>query len=571
MKRELSNICILALCISLLAGCEDAEMGSKDYPYVTMERVEVFADGANFQAGVRSPGNQVTQSCGFIWNENNDNDFGTWTRKELPGTITGKSFSARINTDISKDKVYHVRPFIKTSEQTVYGPPVQFTGQGSKAAVVHDYNPKEGFDGTLVEMTGENFSLKEQNISVFIGNIPARVTSSAETFLAFTIPESGLNGWAQIRIESGEHEVLIENAFNVMGPQLQGISITEGYPGDIISIHGRYFTQNGYPEVYFNEFKAEILETGSDILTVAVPVPGCNFSDIVTDISVRSGQKVSLPDIPFTIKKSWDMKTPTPFDLTWIYNAFSHNGKGYILEINSRILYDYDPASDTWNPGSSYPAQDRDENNIFITTDNKMLKFGGINHLGPVSSLWEYDFNTQVWTQGADIPFTFTSSTHASLNGEEYIITNTGQVWTLNHASGAFTRKNDFPVPFNGFLFAYEENNLLYMVVYGSHWSYNAGSDTWTEISKNNFNKDYYSNYALGFYYNGQAYVLEDGGLLYRYYPDRGRWILAGYYPGCRADNSYKTVFITGGYAYIPAISGNYYPCSPLHYAFRNQ
>ncbi|MCU0459872.1 MAG: IPT/TIG domain-containing protein [Bacteroidales bacterium] len=429
MKRELLNICIPALCISLLMSCEDAEMGSKDYPYPTMEKVEVMSDGANFRAVVRSPGNQVIQSHGFIWNENNDKNFGTWTKKELTGTITGTSFWARINTDISSNEVYYVRPFIITTEQTVYGPPVQFTGLGSKALVIHDFNPKEGFDGTLVEMTGENFSLKRERISVSIGNVPAQVTSSAETFVAFTIPESGVNGWAQLRIVSGEQEVLIERAFNVLGPQIDEISKTEGFPGDIITIHGRYFTQNGSPEVYFNEFKAEILETGPDMLTVAIPVPGYNFSDITVNISVRSGQKVSLPDIPFTIKKSWDIKTPTPFDWTWIYNAFSHNGKGYILEMNSRILYDYDPASDTWNPGSSYPAADRDENNIFVTAGNKLYKIGGINHLGPVNTFWEYDFNSQVWTRGADIPFAFTSSTHTSLNGEEYIITNTGQVF----------------------------------------------------------------------------------------------------------------------------------------------
>lgn len=545
-------------------------MGSKEYPYVTMEKVDVLTDGAFFQSRVTDLGKQGIRSFGFVWNENNDNDFETWVKKELTGAISGGTFSARINTDISRDEVYYVRPFIETLENTVFGPPLEFTGKGSKTPRVIDYNPKEGFDGTVVKLKGEYFSLKSENISVFImQSLPAQLIRSTEDSLIFTIPESGAMGWVSLRIVSGGQEILIENAFNVLGPGITEISQTEGHSGDIITIRGKNFTQNGEPRVYFNEYQAEIIETGTDLLTVAVPFTDSYFSDNTVNLTVRSGQKVSLPDVPFTIKKSWTVKTATPFSWSWMYNAFSHNNMGYILETNTKILYEYDPMTDDWYPGSSFPG-DRDENNIFITKDNKLLKMGGTNYLGPLNSFWEYSFNTQVWTQQVDIPFNFSYATHVSLNDVEYIITNTGQVWIYNHSSRQFFRKNDIATQINGLLFAYEENNGIFLITYGSNWSYNISSDSWTEISKNRFDKNSYLNDAIGFYSNGSAYVLEDGQDLYRYYRDIDRWILCGRYPGCRADNSYKTVFVVGDDAYIAAISSNYSGCSPFLFAYRD-
>lgn len=570
MKRELLNTCIFALCLSLLVSCEDTRMGEKDYPYLTMDKVDVLTDGAIFQAKVMSLGDQHIQSYGFVWNENDRTGFENWFRKELTGSPDIGTFNATVNIDVQKDQRYFVRPFITTDEKTVYGPPSEFTGKGSRTASVVDYFPKAGFDGTLIRMRGKYFSSKKENLSVFVDDNRAEIIRSGEDSLVFTIPVSPSTGWVPIRIVSSGEEIVIVNAFEINGPEIYGSSVTEGFPGDTITLSGKNLTHYGTPSLRFNGIEAEIIEAGEELITAAIPVIHSALYDHTVDVWLFTGQKFNSLDTWFTVKKTWETKAATPFDWNYEYNAFSHDGRGYILEPNSKTLYDYDPVTDAWNTVSSFPG-DRDENNIFITIGNKLLKIGGINYLGPVKNFWEYDFDTQVWIRQDDIPFTFTYSTHASMNGVEYIITNTGQVWTLDHASRVFTRKYDFVAPFNGFMFAYEENNRICLITYGSDWSYDAGSDTWTEMSKNTFSKDSYSRHAIGFYYNGRAYVIEDGGRLYKYYADRGKWVLCGYYPGCRPDNSYKTVFVTGEYAYIPAISGNYGGCSPLHFAFRNQ
>ena len=524
MKREFLKICIPALCISLLVSCEETEMANKEYPYLTMDNVEVLTDGAIFQAKVISLGDQDIQSYGFVWNENNSTQFALWFRKELTGPLSIGTFNATINTDTKEGQVYYVRPFITTDEKTVYGPPVEFTGKGSKTARVLDYDPKAGFDGTLIGVRGEYFSTRKENLSVFVEDHQAEIIRFSEDSLVFKIPVTPLNGWVTFRIVSSGNEIVIVNAFEVYGPEIYGSSVTEGFPGDIITVWGKNFTYYGAPSLRFNGVNAVILEAQEELITAVIPVIHSASYSHTADVWLYTGQKFASLDTWFTVKKTWETKAPTPFDWHYDYNAFSYDGKGYILERNSKFLYDYDPVTDTWNQVSSFPG-DRDENNIFITTGNKLLKIGGINNQGPVDSFWEYDFDSQVWTQLDDMPFSFSYSAHASLNGVEYIITNTGQVWTLDHASRVFTRKNDFVAPITGFLFAYEENNGIYLITYGSDWSYNAGSDNWTEMSKNKFSKDTYSEHALGFYYNGRPYVLEDGGVLFKYYADLGRWV----------------------------------------------
>ncbi len=566
MKRQLAKLGVLSLCISLLAGCEDAERGPKDYPSVQMDKIDVLSDGVIFQARVTSPGTQNIVSSGFIWNETDNTEFEAWSKKELSVTLSPGTFQAEIHTDIIKDQVYYVRPFVKTVETTVFGPVSAFTGRGSRTARVTDYSPKEGFDGTVVRMTDANFSQRQGNLSVFIDNTPAEIIRSAEDSLIFRIPVTPLIGWVPFKVVSGDREIVIENAFDVFGPEISESSVTEGHPGDIITLRGKNLTHYGPPRLNFDEIVAEIIDADDDKVTAVIPFTNNFYYDKTVNVCLFSGQKFNGLYNPFTVKKSWETKTPTPFDWSWTYDAFSYNGKGYILEINAKVLYEYDPAADSWYLISDFPG-DRSENNIFLARDNKVIVIGG-NINGTSCPVWEYDFTTKIWTRQDDAPFIFTLATHVNLNGLEYIITDSGLVCTYNYSTREFTKKYHFLHPVNLFLSAYIANGKIHLVTYGSTWSYDESTDDWTKVSDNPFEKDYSFVPAIGFYYNGSPYVLEDGVELYKYLADYERWVLCGYYPGSRGDNSYKTVFVIGDYAYIAATSSNYYGCAPLHFAY---
>lgn len=567
MKRQLAKLGVLSLCISLLTGCEEAERGPKDYPFVQMDKVDVLSDGVIFQARITSLGSQNILSFGYIWNETDNTEFEAWSKKELTGTLSPGTFQAEIHTDIVKDQVYYVRPYIKTVETTVFGPVSGFTGRGSRTARVTDYGPKEGFDGTVIKMKGANFSQRQGNLSVFIDNAPAEIIRSTEDSLIFRIPVTPLIGWVPFKVVSGDREIVIENAFEVFGPEVFESSVTEGYAGDIITLRGRNLTHYGPPRLNFDEFVAEIIEAEEDHITAVIPLPLNLDYDKTVNVCLFSGQKFNSLYTPFTIKRSWVTKAPTPFDWSWTYEAFSYNGNGYILDMNHKLLYEYDPAADRWYPISDFPG-DRYGNNISLAHDNKVIVIGG-NINGSSYPVWEYDFTTKIWTRQDDAPFIFTLATHVNLNGLEYIITNNGLVCTYNYSTREFIKKYHFLHPVDMFLFAYIANGKIYLVTYGSTWSYDEDTDNWTRVSDNPFGKDNYHAPATGFYYNGSPYVLEDGVELYRYVADHDRWVLCGYYPGGRGYNSYKTVFVIGDYAYI-ATSSNYYVSAPLHFAYRD-
>ena len=569
MTRKPTELVILLLCISLLTGCEDAERSPKDYPCVQMDKVEVLSDGAIFQARVTSSELENIVSYGFIWNETDNTEFETWSKKELTETPSAVTFTAETHTDITKDQVYSVRPFIKTTETTVFGLAAVFTGRGSRQARVTDYSPKRGFDGTVITMCGKNLSLRQGSLSVFVDIHPAEIIESSENSLTFKIPETPLTGWAPLKVVSGDQEIIIENAFEIFGPEIFESSVTEGYAGDLITIRGKNLTHYGPPRLQFDMFLTEIIEAEDDQVTAVIPFVKNFFHDTTVNVCLFSGQKFTGLYPPFTIKKSWEEKSPTPFDWTWHYNAFSYNGKGYILEMNTKLLYEYDPAADSWNSISAFPG-DRSNNTINLIHDNKVIVIGG-NIDGTSCPVWEYDFNTNIWTRQEDAPFIFTLATHVTLNGLEYIITESGLVCTYNYSTREFTKKYHFLHLGRMFLFAYIANGKIHLVTYGSTWSYDEGTDDWTKVSDNFFDKDACSIDAIGFYYNGSPYVLEDGVKLYRYYADYKRWVVCGYFPGSMGGDSYKTTFVIGDYVYVAATFSHYWGCAPLHFAYRDR
>jgi hypothetical protein len=105
-----------------------------------------------------------------------------------------------------------------------------------------------------------------------------------------------------------------------------------------------------------------------------------------------------MHDKNFLIERSWEMKQSTPFGWSWEYNAFTYNEKGYILEVNAKKLYEYNPEYNVWDAISLYPGV-RDERNLFIVAGDKVLKMGGIDYYGPSNDFWEYDFVNETWTK----------------------------------------------------------------------------------------------------------------------------------------------------------------------------
>jgi len=505
-------------------------------------------------------------------------DFGfTWMYKaklyqvSLFDQVGLEEFSVRISSDLDEGIVYRVMAYIQTKEFLVTGNTIEFLSQGSESPVIHDFFPRDGFDGTLVTITGKYFSQLASNHKIWIQNIPAPIIHSSVDSIVFQVPEMEYQGDAQISLAVGAKNVTASNTFYLRGPQVESISSLSGHSGEYLTITGKDFMREGSTvKVYFGTFLAELLyESEYEIHTIVPPPKDHLLEDITVPVIVKNGLKSDTCKDRYLIESSWENRQPPPFSSDFEDQVFAYDGNGYILERSSGGLYTYHHETDLWTIISFFPGKDV-LHSLNIVVGDILYRLGGNTYWGPEVGFWEYHFLTGEWYQKEDIPFSFNRSTAFVLDGQAHIITDEGQSWRFDPVNGSFTRLNDFPENFRDrFAFPFLCNEEIYVVTYGKTLKYEVKNDTWIQISENPFQTQPAGNADdIGFELNGTAYVLH-GEVLFKYIPQSDTWIRTSMYPGCLYDKTFKGTFVAGGKAYVVASNSWSMLCAPLLFYYK--
>ncbi len=566
-----SKIFVILIITCFISGCKDAEMKTFNFPFLVTKPVsEIDANGATFTATVIVSGKDTITEYGFIWSDGLTN-----FKTSVINNSVLKEFKIRIKSDLVLNQTYSCKAYIITTKHLVYGNTVTFESLGSLLPQILDFSPKEGFDGDTVRLRGNYFSSLKENNKVFVNNVQADIISSNDSSINFIMPKQSFSGLADIAVEVNSTRIIAPSKYNILGPIIELISPMFAHSGSTISIKGKNLIQNGSNvDVYFGTFKAEVRNRSYTQLDVIVPIP-YNYlaEDLLTDkslpVTLTNGLKKVSFSSNFNITKLWEQKSATPFSWSYKYQAVSYNGKGYILELNDKLVYEYDPLTNIWNKYSTkeFPAE-RNDGSTYLTWGNNMYKIGGYDYTSKsIYDVWAFNLTTKTWTKRNNIPFALNNGSYFTLNNKLYIVTGQGQVWKCDLENQLYTRLNDFPGNFY-FSSSFVANGTAYIVVYGHTWRYNESSDTWNDIATNPFFKEHYDVDAIGFALNNTGYVLHSGEYLYKYDITYNCWTQVSNYPGKRADNSYKTTFIIGDKAYIAATSGNYSGNSPLMYSY---
>ena len=566
-----SKIFVILIITCFISGCKDAEMKTFNFPFLVTEPVlEIDANGATFTATVIVSGKDTITEYGFIWSDGLTN----FKTSVINNSIL-KEFKIRIKSDLVLNQTYSCKAYITTTKHLVYGNTVTFESLGSLLPQILDFSPKEGFDGDTVRLRGNYFSSLKENNKVFVNNVQANIISSNDSSINFITPKQSFSGLADIAVEVNSTRVIAHSKYNILGPIIELISPISAHSGSTITIKGKNLIQNGSNvDVYLGTFKAEVRNRSYTQLDVIVPIP-YNYlaEDLLTDkslpVTLTNGLKKVSFSSNFNITKLWEQKSATPFSWSYKYQAVSYNGKGYILELNDKLVYEYDPLTNIWNKYSTkeFPAE-RNDGSTYLTWGNNMYKIGGYDYTSKsIYDVWAFNLTTKTWTKRNNIPFVLNNGSYFTLNNKLYIVTGQGQVWKCDLENQLYTRLNDFPGNFY-FSSSFVANGTAYIVVYGHTWRYNESSDTWNDIATNPFFKEQYNVHAIGFALNNTGYVLHSGEYLYKYDITNNCWTQVSNYPGKRADNSYKTTFIIGDKAYVAATSGNYSGNSPLMYSY---
>src|SRR5690606_5075929 len=164
--------------------------------------------------------NQQVIEYGFVWGENTNPTIEASEKKIVSEKLESDKFRAQISTTLKEGVTYHVKAYAKSEEYLVYGKEVSFISLGSKAPSLTDFNPKKGTWGDTVMILGSNFSYKEENNSVFFGELKANVISSTDTTLAVVIPSKANVEKVKIAVSILGNAVVSKEDFTYLVPEL---------------------------------------------------------------------------------------------------------------------------------------------------------------------------------------------------------------------------------------------------------------------------------------------------------------------------------------------------------------
>ncbi|MDP4201513.1 MAG: IPT/TIG domain-containing protein [Bacteroidota bacterium] len=562
---------LLFAMILLCWGCSDLEVETKAYPYVITKAVtDINASGVTLNAEIESYGKDQIVDYGFIWSTSSEQ-----YTYSLSGLTDIKKFTIRITSDLQNGTRYTCRAYVKTASNTVLGSAVDFTAMGSSTPTINKISPESGFDGDLITITGNNFSNKTANNSVYVNSVQATVESSTNSSISFRLPEQKFSGSTTVYVKAGSYQS-DPVSFFVDGPTISSVSALSGYSGTHLIISGSNLTHNNKATgVYLAGYNVSCsFNSTSNQLDVLIPIPYAYLLNNITgDIQVTVGMKSVTYSKQFTILTPWtQMASRCPDGWCYNNNGFVYNGKGYFLEYNTLLMYEYTPSADSWKAlsGDLFPGIRRNAS-VFITSGNYVYMIGGYNSLTPFGDLWRYDLINHTWIQKNNLPFSSKFVTYFRLNGEIYVLTENQQLWKCDFDNEKYTRMHDFPASFlSDFGYTFVLSNTVYAVIYGSTYRYVASTDSWTYLGTNDFTDDVYSSLPdKGFVMNNTAYILQGGESLYRYDVSLNSWTHVSNYPG--SGYSYHFFFEFGNKTYVVVPSSHSYPGGQLVFLYQDQ
>lgn len=197
-------------------------------------------------------------------------------------------------------------------------------------------------------------------------------------------------------------------------------------------------------------------------------------------------------------------------------------GMGWNGGATFRDFYQYVPSTNSWDTLPSYPGQGG-RNSVAGVLGNKVYigaggyQFNGVSH----SDFWEYNIDSNLWVQKANLPVNRSAAVFFELNGVLYYglghdhSSDYSDLWAYNPVNDSWTRKLDFPGV--GRLQAAFFTIGGKAIVGGGHrlssgtvslddyYEYNPMADSWRAVS-NHFT-DSNRTLAIGFNVNGRAFM----------------------------------------------------------------
>ncbi len=475
MKKTLKIVSSFFLATTLFIGCEkDAEIQSRDYPFITTQVSSVNNEGVELEAKILNFGTENIDEYGFVWSYD-DNSTQLEFIKKIGTNLTEEEYNYSVRSGLIKDSDYNVRSYLKTNNHIIYGNTVSFKSEGSLAPKIMSFSPEYGPIGTEIEIDGENFALSKNANIVKFGDIVVNVDSITENKLFVSLPDDITEpDIVNITVETAGMIATSDKSFSIWYPWLKKTDYTSvDYQSTSFSIGniGYIINRNSQNLLAYNP---ETETWTDDIL-----LPENSGETPLTFVNLDKAYVILANGFweydPST--NTWTKKSDFPGGSTEYMYSFSDDDNGYVGDCHkNKNLWKYVFSTDEWIQMSDFPggyyAGDPPWGYFYFTVNN--CGYIGVNRAGVLKQFWEYNFLTGDWTEKATYPQE-AHSNFCSFVIEDYAFIGLG--YLQNGSAGAVSDKI---------------------------WRYNPESDSWTSYHNCTKTLASYASFSI----NDKAYVM---------------------------------------------------------------
>lgn len=568
MRTLYKNLILLIATILVSCAKEKDFPVAVDYPIIRTQSAIVMEEGIKVDANVLNIGNTPITEYGFSFRATTGNTRDVFDSKKIVGTTTPEAtYSAVLTADMEPGKTYFVRAYAVAGKYIAYGEPITFKGIKSQAPVITDFDPKEGLDGTLVTITGENFSYHKGYIKVKIGDADATVVETTLDKIVIKTPNVSYAGSFPIQVTIQDQQVVTTDKYKIIGPYLTHLSSKAAKVGDEITLYGEYLltpkSGTAPVTVKIGDRSCFVKSHTDKEITVLVPPMDYSYSSWPVSIEITGWNRRVILYNALTVSaaSAFKLASQAPSGLGTLsahMPSFVVGDQAYLFA-NDRFI-NYNISTNTWLPGTAFTGEGR-TNSVVAQVGNKAYILGGKNGYKALSDIWEYDITSATWKRKTDLPFTLHTATSFVLNDMIYFFSRhhtsaPSVLWRYNPASQEVVKLNKFPNSVTDVGFSFTVDNKVYVMT-GSELSlYVPELDTW--IRKANAPA-----YGIALTLNNQGYVINPSNKRVSWYDAvENRWIDLNIYPSCVSSNMF-TAFSYNNRLYTASFG-----CSPNLYYY---
>lgn len=567
--RTLTQNLLLLIALILVSCAKEKDFPvAVDYPILSTQSVIVMDGGIKVDANVLNIGNTPITEYGFSFRATTGSTWVVFDSKKIVGTTTpDATYSAVLTADMEPGKTYNVRAYAIAGKYTAYGEPITFKGVKSQAPVITDFTPKEGLDGTLITITGENFSYSKNLVKVKIGNADAAIVETTSDKIIVKSPPVSYAGSFPIQVTIQDQQVVTSDKYKIVGPYLTHLSSKAAKVGDEITLHGDYLltpkSGTAPVTVKIHDRICFIKSHTEKEITILVPPLDNSYYNWPASIEVTGwNRRVILYDA-LTVSTATAFK-PASVAPSGVGTLSAHmpsfvvGDKAYLFA-NDRFI-SYNIGDNTWLPGTAFAGESR-TNSVVAQVGNKAYILGGKSGYTELRDVWEYNITANTWSRKTDLPFTLHSATSFVLNDMIYFFSRhhnsaPSVLWRYNPASQEVVKLNKFPNAVTDVGFSFTIDDKVYVMTGSALSLYVPEQDTWIK-------KASAPDYGNALTVNNQGYVINASNKrVSKYDAVENRWIDLNIYPGCVTNNT-LTAFSYNNRLYAASFA-----CSPNLYYY---